>query len=100
MGMVMCVHIDVGTETPYPIVACYLMCQAFFTQPFKHTVERDPVQLQLAKQTLLNFVVRDGPLFSQQNGKRLNPARRHPVTGAPDYLFCLFLEITGHKGRP
>lgn len=99
MGMLMCVRIDVGTETPYPVVACYFMCQAFFTQPFKHAVERNPVYLKLAKQTLFNFMVRDGPLFSQQHGKRLNSARCHPVTGAPDYFFCLFLEITNHKTR-
>jgi hypothetical protein len=53
--------------------------------------------LQLAQQTLLDFMVRDSPLFSQQNGKRLHSARRHPVTGAPEHLFSLFLEIASHK---
>ena len=97
MGMLVCVYIDAGTETPYPVVACHLVCQAFFIQPFKHAIERDPVQLQLAQQAFLNFVVRDGTLLSQQHGERLHSARRHPVAGAPDYLFGLFLESVNHK---
>jgi hypothetical protein len=45
VGMLVSVHIHVGTETPHPVIACYLMHQAFFTQPFEHTVERNSVQL-------------------------------------------------------
>lgn len=98
VSMLMWMHINVGTKTPYPVVACHLMRQAFFIQPFKHAVERDPVQLQPAKQTLLNFMMRDGLLFSQQNGKNSNPAWRHPTAATPDDFFCLPLEINRHKG--
>jgi hypothetical protein len=45
VGMLMSVRFYVGTETPYPIITCDLMHQTLFAEPFKHPVERNPVQL-------------------------------------------------------
>jgi hypothetical protein len=45
VGMLMSVRFHVGTETPYPVITCDLMYQTLFAEPFKHPVERNPVQL-------------------------------------------------------
>jgi hypothetical protein len=96
MRMPMRVQIIIRPETPYPIITHDPVHQAFFIQPIKYAIQRNPIQPALATQTLLNLLMGNRTLLGEQHCQNADPARRGTLSRLPDEIFRLLLKMNRH----
>ncbi len=81
---------------PHPVVTAHFVDQIFSDQPFQHTVQSHPVQLQGLRQALFDFPVRDGLLLGKQYSQDSDSPRGYLSAAVLDQIFCAMMKLMGH----